>query len=157
EPARAGVCYLGAARGAAARYAYPEAERLYRACLRSTPGPSADRVGAQNELGELVLEVQGKLDEAREGLHQALAEARSISDRAGEAASLRRLGFISWKAGRMEEAGDHYQQALAILSGLHDPHLLGLTLRNLATLYHFQGKMGEAQALYEQALSLSRE
>src|SRR5262249_29898707 len=132
EAEKARACYLGAARRAAGVYSHAEAERLYRAYLALAAAPTPEAVRARNELGEKVLEVQGRSEAARQEHERALAEALRIGDPEGEAESLRRLGVIHWRLGRLEEARGLLGQALAIHRATGDRRAEGITLRLLA-------------------------
>jgi predicted ATPase len=154
---RARECYLAAARSARDRYAHGEAERLYRAYLGLVEEPTSESIAARNELGDKVLELQGRVAEARTEHERSLSEARRLGDRHGEATSLRGLGTICWRTAQPKEARDLYAQALEIYRDLGDRRGEWNVLRDLAGVYNSEGRLREAQELYEQVLDLYRQ
>src|SRR5439155_21294322 len=99
---KAGPYYLAAARHATERYAYEDAERLYRGYFRLVEEPSPESIAARNELGDKVLQLQGRNQEALREHEQALSEARRLGVRALEGESLLALGLVCRLTGRMD-------------------------------------------------------
>jgi predicted ATPase len=153
---RARECYLGAARNAVKRYGHQEAEQLYRAYLRLVEAPTVESIAARNDLGEKVLRVQGRMDEALDEHRSALELARQIADRWSEATCLRCMGSVHQQQDRPEQARELYEQALELFRQAGDRQTEGLVLGNLADLHENQGRLEEARELYEQALDLLR-
>jgi len=91
EAQKARGYYLPAADAAVKRYAYEEAERLYRAYLGLFREPTPDSVAVRNKLGEEVFDHCGRIAEAEQEHGLALREAQDLGDRAGTCLSLRGL------------------------------------------------------------------
>lgn len=157
EAEKARPFYLAAARKAVAVYARDEAERLYRNYLRLSPQPTAESIVARNELGQAILDVQGRVAEAIEQHELALDEARELKDAGMEGQCLYRLGIIHQELGRLDEAQILYGQALGIA---RSHGLRGDEARILNSLGLFAAERGELDAAcrrYEQALTILRE
>jgi serine/threonine protein kinase/tetratricopeptide (TPR) repeat protein len=168
ETAKARGYYLAGARRARDRYAFDEAERLYRAFLRLVEDPAAGApateeslrasLGVRSELAMGVLEPRGRYEEAKAESRHALALSRQVADRASEGRILGDLAKLNCVQGHMEEARRLFEEALGILSGAGasasgrqtEAHILD----EFAILHHMQGHVGEAEALYRQALDL---
>ncbi|MFN7972934.1 MAG: tetratricopeptide repeat protein [Acidobacteriota bacterium] len=149
---RARARYLDAARAAAARYAHEEAERLYRECLALHDTPCAASVAARRELGERILLVRGRVDDAREELAAALADARATADMAALADGLRALGVLHHQRGEMADATAAYDEALAVARAAGERLLEGRILGALGAVHQDQGRMGEAAALFDTSI-----
>lgn len=155
EPARAWPYYFRAARRAATLYSYQEAEALYRAGLALAPD-GVEVIQARNELGEKVLYLQGRMEEARAAHLIAREAARARKDAPREAESARLLGVALWRLGAHEEAERAYTEALFLAEQCGDLAQQGLCWRNLASLFHEQGRIELARPRYERALALHR-
>jgi tetratricopeptide (TPR) repeat protein len=157
ERSRARQSYLAGARLAKDRYAYSEAERLYRAYLRLVEGPTTERILARNELGFEVLRNQGRASEALPEHRRSLQEARERGDRIAEAHSLHMMGVIHREIGELAEACMLHEQALEIQRQIGARRNEGRTLGNLALFYAEQGRHEQARVLYGQSLEIKRE
>jgi serine/threonine protein kinase/predicted ATPase len=157
ETEKARACYLEGARRATERYAHEEAERLYRGYLRLVEQPDAESIAVRNELGEKVLRLQGRNDEALREHERSLSEARRIGSRALEGDSLRGLGLVCRILGRPDEAAQHLEQALDIFRQLGIARAEGIVLANLALLHFERGRPEKARTLYLEALDLHRQ
>ena len=85
---------------------------------------------------------------------QALALYRTAGDRAGEAQTLRELGFLHWSSGDYGTALAYGRQALQLHRFLGDTGAEATALHNMAEIYRELGSPGQALELYEQALNL---
>ncbi len=99
---------------------------------------------------------QGKFEEARRRLKEALALARDRGDAAGEATSLHHLGTIAAMLGENEEARRNLEQALSIRRTLDDRRNVVSTLANLGHVFIRIGDLATAKAYCEQVLATSR-
>ena len=149
--------YLEAARRAAHTHALDEAERLYRCVLSIAPEPSLDAVRARNELGQSVLQMQGRTDEAKREHQMAAGQARELGARAAEAESLGALGHAYWRTGDMTMSTDLFLQALGIFREVGDRYREGVSLSNLALPHKDRGDLAAARDFQEQALAIARE
>ncbi|MBI2569840.1 MAG: tetratricopeptide repeat protein [Candidatus Schekmanbacteria bacterium] len=157
ERERARTCYLTAARRAAAGFAHEEAERMYRAYLRLVDAPSPESVAARNELGEKVLLMRGRGEEAIAEHELAVGEARRLGERRLEAEGLRLQGFVYWRNGQMGPARQVYEHALDLARAVGDRRLEGMVTGNLGVMYTGLGRVEEERQLYEMALAIHRE
>ncbi|MFN7973525.1 MAG: tetratricopeptide repeat protein [Acidobacteriota bacterium] len=147
--------YSDAAHRALGAFAHEEAERLYRACLALSSGPSPLDVAVRNALGERVLQLRGRMEEAALLHRQALDEARALGLTNQQGLSIRSLAHVLRHNGRMEEARDLYQQALAIARQTGDLALEGRTLNDLGNLRADLGDMAGARECYEQVRAIA--
>jgi class 3 adenylate cyclase/tetratricopeptide (TPR) repeat protein len=147
----------------ALRYAaYHEATSDFPAALKSARGAIqwAKRASSsEQEIAGLIaagraLWRQGKFEEARQYLVEALDLARQHSDRAGEADSLHNLGTVLYFLGNHEEAQRHLEQAREIRHVLGNRRGEAISLNNLAGVYHALGDFAQAKVFSEQALAI---
>ena len=96
----------------------------------------------------------GQYKEAHQIGERALALYRTAGDRAGEAQTLRELGFLHWSAGDYGTALAYGRQALQLHRLLGDTGAEATALHNLAEIYRELGSPRQALELYEQALDL---
>jgi DNA-binding SARP family transcriptional activator/tetratricopeptide (TPR) repeat protein len=96
----------------------------------------------------------GRYEEAQRVGEQALALYRAAGDRAGEAETLRELGFLHWSAGDYGTALAYGRQALQLHRYLGDTGAEATALHNVAEIYRELGSPRQALELYEQALNL---
>jgi tetratricopeptide (TPR) repeat protein len=148
-------CYLAAARTARDRYALNDAYELYRAYLRLVERETAESIEARSEAAYEVLYPQGKMDEAKVLLEQALGLARQSGDLRLEATLLGNLGWLHNQQAELEEARALYDQALAVSRQAGDRPGEGTALNRLGVLHKDQGLVQEARSLYEQALAVA--
>jgi predicted ATPase len=93
-------------------------------------------------------------EEAQQIGERALALYRTAGDRAGEAQTLRELGFLHWSAGDYGTALVYGRQALQLHRFLGDTGAEATALHNIAEIYRELGSPRQALELYEQALNL---
>jgi predicted ATPase len=156
RPERARVCYLAAARGAAARYALEEAERLYRAYLALAVPSAPESLAARNEMARDILALRGQYHEAELEHRRCLEEARALGNASAEGQSLQALAGICRNVGRLEEAISLCGQALEIFRRLGDRSGEALTLNDLGSVQWNLGHLEEANAMYLRALEIHR-
>jgi eukaryotic-like serine/threonine-protein kinase len=157
EGEKAARYYLPAARRAVERYSHEEAERLYRAYLRLVASPAPESVEARLELGEKVLDLQGRSEEALAEYALAREEARGLGERRLEGTALRWLGWLKLQTGKSEEALQLCEQALVICREVGDRRSEATVLGNLSNLHLSQARAELALQLYGQALAIFRE
>ena len=87
----------------------------------------------------------------------ALAAARKIHDREGEAAYLTNLGAAFHYLGEIDKAVECYEQSLVISREIGDRENEGNNLGNLGSAYADRGDFRRAITLYEQRLEIARE
>jgi tetratricopeptide (TPR) repeat protein len=117
--------------------------------------PSTDST-SKNNLGEYYRSL-GEFTKAIEVLEQALAIAREMSDRGGEATDLGHLGNCYYDLGQIPRAIDLYEQALAIAWEVGNRASEAKHLGNLGNCYSDLGQISRAIDLYEQALAIERD
>jgi tetratricopeptide (TPR) repeat protein len=100
---------------------------------------------------------QGRLQEAVDGLHRALALFREAGDRPGEARVLGDLGIVGLQQGRYQQAVSHLQRALALHREAGNRSAEARVLSNLGRAAQRLGDYPEAAAHYNQALVMSRD
>ncbi|MEW6731685.1 MAG: tetratricopeptide repeat protein [Acidobacteriota bacterium] len=149
--------YLKGARQAAARYAYVEAERLYRAYLALVETPTVESVEVHNELSSKIFWYAGRMQEAIAEKECALAQARILGDLAGQSASLHGLANIYRTLEQLDQSREFYDQALAIYRQRGDRRGEGIILSDYAALHFFQSRLSKAEQMCEQALVILRE
>ncbi|NJM93804.1 MAG: tetratricopeptide repeat protein [Cytophagales bacterium] len=93
-------------------------------------------------------------EKALEYAQQALAVARRIDYRRGEASALNNIGVSLRNKGEYEQALDHYYQALKILEEENDEEGLALTLANIGTIYSIKRNFRKARENFEESLLL---
>jgi predicted ATPase len=157
QPAEARACYLVAAHSARERFAYAEAERLYRAYFSLLEVPTPVSIEARNEFGMNVLGIQGKMDLAEIEHETALDESRRIGHRYSEASSLRMLGHLSRNRGRLDRARRFFESALTIAREIGDRFLEARVLDKLSVCCADQGLAQEGRSLIHQSLAIYRE
>jgi len=157
ESERARVCYLAGARTSVRRFAFAEAEQLYKSYLALRADPSPELVEAMNELGNNVLRTRGRPHDALAMQQQALGLALVIGDRAGEARSLRMAGLILKELGELERAEAQLTSALAVAVAEGDRESESLGCNYLAGMYYERGQPERALELFERGLAIARE
>ncbi|KAL1495725.1 hypothetical protein AB1Y20_016592 [Prymnesium parvum] len=109
----------------------------------------------------MLLEAQGRLDEAEVLLREALEASRETlgNHHPNTLISINNLGSLLQDQGRLDEAGVLFREALeARRETLGNRHPDTLTsLNNLGMLLQAQGRLDEASALFREALEASRE
>src|SRR5580658_1425881 len=96
--------------------------------------------------------VQGRFDQAVDGLRQALQLYREVGDQLGEARTLDHLGIASYLQGCYEQAAHHYKEALTLYR--HGDDRLGeaRALNNLGLVELRQGRYEQASGRFQQVL-----
>ena len=155
DEARAAVCFLAAARSAAARYATQEAERLYRAAMRLFPADAAEGRRASLELARDILFPGGRPVEAMDLARRVLAGARSASDRLLEAETLRAM-CVALCRSDVVEAERLLQQALHIATELDEQELRAGCVDDLGSLAFLKGEMDRSATLRADAVAIFR-
>jgi predicted ATPase len=157
DAAKACQHYLAAATRARDRYAYHEAERLYRAYLGLVAAPNAQSIEARLSLGHPVLHSQNRNAEAIAEARCALEESRRLGDEALAAMSLRSLGVLHEWSGELELASELCEQALTLARRLGNRAAEGRALSDLGNMARRQGRYARAAALTEEAMAVARE
>ena len=106
----------------------------------------------------LVLNQQGKYEEAEEMHRQALALRETVlgKEHPNTLRSMNNLALVLESQGKYEEAEEIYRQALALketVLGKEHPDTLG-SINNLALVLESQGKYEEAEEIHRQVLAL---
>jgi class 3 adenylate cyclase/tetratricopeptide (TPR) repeat protein len=129
-----------------------EASRLAQAYARSS-----EEGNALNLMGLIALEQKEPVS-ARRYFEQALAIARSSTERALEAKSLNNLGnSAGFIEGDYAAARDYYEQALSIVQERGDRPAEGIALANLGWTAGMQGDFDSARSYQDKALAIARE
>jgi serine/threonine protein kinase/predicted ATPase len=157
EPARARPCYLEGARRATRSYSHQEAERLYRAYLRLVEVHDEESLTVCFELGEKVLEMQGRMEEALELHRTSFEQFKRLGLRSRQAQSLRQMGLVYWRLGRLKEAREVYDESLAIARADNDLRAEGAALGGMGILYMERGQLEEAMTLFQKAIEIHRQ
>jgi DNA-binding SARP family transcriptional activator len=111
---------------------------------------------AHHQLG-IILQREGKLDQALAHFRDALALREQIGDQVGIAASLDAIGEIIGQQGNCSEAHAPLQRALKIAETLGDPTGSARVLTHLGMLYQRQKKFDDARAWFERALTIQQQ
>jgi serine/threonine protein kinase/tetratricopeptide (TPR) repeat protein len=156
-PGKARDYFLAGARSARDRYAYGEAEELYRAYLRCPAGPGSENAGVRAELGREVLHPRGRNKEALAELRKALDEARATGDGPAEQASLLGLARVCNRTGQPDRAVASYEEALSLARTRGDRQAEGTSLSGMGMVHSQRGRFDRARDLFEQALDIARE
>ncbi|MFN7972013.1 MAG: tetratricopeptide repeat protein [Acidobacteriota bacterium] len=154
--ARARASYLAAGRHAARTSVYAEAEALYRSWLRlEAPG---DPEGAQVRisLGDTVLSVVGRRNEARVLLEEAARIARDADDRDACASALKGMAIVDMTAGRFDDAERELREALRLVPGRQNDSARAIVLNSLGALMRARGRRAEARRAFSTALAVHR-
>ena len=116
-------------------------------------GDKSAAATAHHQLG-IILQRQGKLDQALAHFRDALALREQIGDQVGIATSLDALGQIHLEQDAYAEAHTYLQRALKIAETLGGPVGSARVLTHLGTLYQRQKKFDDARACFERALAI---
>ncbi|MDF4252569.1 tetratricopeptide repeat protein [Streptomyces sp. WMMB303] len=117
-----------------------------------------DRKGAAEALTGVAnaLTNAGRLDEAIDHYHQALAAWQLLGDESGASRITGNLGDVCLRAGRIEEALTHLHKALETYQTLGHGWGEGICLNNLGEAHLRLGRLDEAGTYLEQALEVQR-
>ncbi|MDQ2927837.1 MAG: tetratricopeptide repeat protein, partial [Pseudomonadota bacterium] len=107
----------------------------------------------QQTLG-LALWRNGRTEEARAHLEQALVLARQQIDARSEAAALGALGNMHWSLGSIPEALAPMQAAQTLQVAAGDRVGQGITLGRIGNVHMRDGQLAAARSAYEQALAI---
>lgn len=151
---RALACYYAGGQDAIKRYAYDDAERLMRHYLRLQETPTLERIALRNQLGNELLRLQGRTQDAYHEHEAALEDARVIQDLAGQALSLCYMGYLRRTEGLIERAAELIEQGLDLVRQEALPFEQGLLYNTLALLCFDRGNLEEAQRIFELAIPL---
>jgi CHAT domain-containing protein/Tfp pilus assembly protein PilF len=99
----------------------------------------------------------GRYREAIQTYQQVLIIYKKISNRAGEGATLHKIGATYDRLGEYTKALNFYQQALAIRKEIGDKAGTSSTLNSMGAIYHQQGNYNQATKFYQQALTIRKE
>jgi len=140
--------YLAGARKAVRRYAWHDAERLFRRWLDLSARPTTESVEVRNELAMDALHILGRNSEAMDHLQTALRVARHLEDDAPEATTLLSIGRLTAQIGRLEDATQAFREALE-----HARGALSDTIRvTLGAHLADTGELDEARTVLEASL-----
>ena len=156
EIEQAWSCYVAGARLETGRYAYAEAERLYRAALGLPRQPDDAQVQARCALGLDILSMRGRGEAALAELSRALDDARRLGLPAGEARCLKALGKVHYQGGRLEDARRSYDAALVRYQELSDSVGEADAISAIALVDALQGQLQVAHDRHTRALELYR-
>ena len=148
--------YLAAARRAKDRYAYGEAEQMYRAYLALVEKPTEASLAARDELAVSILQVRGRYLESIAEHERELAEALSIGSLAAEVACRAGMGSSNYYLDRLDVAHPQFEQALALARRIGDRRAEAKALANLSLICARRGEVQEACELQEQSLAVAR-
>ncbi len=104
-----------------------------------------------------ILEIQGKREESRKLLTQALKEHRAMWDRLGEGKDLTALGIYYKNNGDHDAALEHFQKALDLREGIGDRRGAAANLANIGNLLKHRDKIAEALKKLQEALDIYTE
>ena len=111
-------------------------------------GRDAARLQVQRAL---ILQRQGRMDEALDGYRKARVALRRSGDRLWEARLLNNRGILHEFRGALADAEADYRAAAALLGSLGQEAGRAQTLHNLATVVATRGQIPEALALFDEA------
>ncbi|MFN7974830.1 MAG: tetratricopeptide repeat protein [Acidobacteriota bacterium] len=157
RPRIAAPYYYQAARYACERFAFGDAERLFRARIRVADDDSRESLHASVDFVGHVLLQSGRVDEAEASIRSTLARAQRAGDRESTADALRLLATVLQHTGRIAESRDVGRRSLSVVRELGDRDREGAHLAMLASIEHDMGDMASAWTGYESALLLHRE
>ena len=131
-----------------------------QACLPDPPADIPDphpRVGALLDLTSMALPLR-RLEQGEAAAEEALALARRVGDRHGEAAALSLLGSNIYRAaGQYERAIEQLAESLPIFRQLGHRGWIVHALINLGETVGHHGDLDRARPLLEEGLTLARE
>lgn len=149
--------YLIAAKNAMSQYALKDAEELYKSYLSLVDEVTLESVKVRAVLGERVLRIRAKTDEALKMQQQAAHEAKMLGHMQLETDLFSSIGTIKWQIGEVDEALKIYEQAHTFTKQSGNKKQEIVITANLAVLHAEQGRLEKAGRLLENALLLSRE
>ncbi len=102
----------------------------------------------------------GQADNVEDSLrlfNEALAKARTLGDKAGEAITLHNIGLVYHGMEQPQQALRFYEQSLPLTKQVGDKAGEAVTLNNIGQVYDRIGQSQKALLLFEQALPLCRQ
>ncbi len=96
----------------------------------------------------VIYDAQGRQEEGRESLLDAVACYREHGDSWGVAAPTVRLGHLAFRAGSIDEAAGRFSEGLAILREVGDPMFTSRALDGLAMIAQIRGELQHAARLF---------
>ena len=118
-----------------------------------SPQQQSDIGTFSHNLG-IVIEGQGRLDEA-EGWHRkSLAIFEDLGNRPGMAASYYQLGMIAQHQGRLEDGEDWYRKSVVIEADLGNRPGMANSYHQLGIVAHLQGRLDEAEGWHRKSLAI---
>jgi DNA-binding SARP family transcriptional activator/tetratricopeptide (TPR) repeat protein len=136
---------------------YTDARTVHTAALGATRRVS-DRAAQADELRHCAADFrQGRYDQARAKLRQALEIYRDLGDLLGQERTLCNLGLVLRRQGSYAESADHHRQALALARAIGDTFGQALALTGLGSTLCLQGRYQPAIDHHRQAIALYRE
>jgi tetratricopeptide (TPR) repeat protein len=102
----------------------------------------------------LTLWQQGRFEDSRTHLEEALALAQRHENQSCEASTLHNLGTVQYFLGDFEGARDYCRQAQAIRRALGDRRGEALSLNNLVAIYDGLGDLAEGKVCGAEALAI---
>jgi len=116
-------------------------------------------ISSINQMGVL-LDSQGKLEEAERYYREALEKSRRVNgeDHRETLTMINNMGYLMWAEGKLDAAEPYFREALEKRRrafGEEDPGTLG-SIANLGALLYYQRKLDEAEPLYREALEKRR-
>ncbi|MFD9326757.1 BTAD domain-containing putative transcriptional regulator [Streptomyces sp. NPDC060065] len=119
-----------------------------------------DRSGEAQGLADLAAALRhshsGRLDEAIDHFHQAMAIHRELGETEARASTVANLGDAYLESGQLDKAVEYNRRALAIHRVLGSAWSEGIALTNLGDTYQRLGRFDEAIDCLEQALTVLR-
>jgi predicted ATPase len=99
--------------------------------------------------------IQGKFDEARHSLDQAVSLCDEQADPRGAANTLHVYGALEASLGRYDEARRHSERSLDLRRRAGDDLGAASTLSNLGAVCHFLGDYEQAECYYHEAMEVA--
>ncbi|XP_022789568.1 tetratricopeptide repeat protein 28-like [Stylophora pistillata] len=113
-------------------------------------------IKSMTELGDKYRR-QSRIAEAKELFEGALAIAKSIDYRIGEAVTYGRLGFVFQSLGEYQKAKENHENAVAIATEIGDREGEGRTYGNLGNVFQTLGEHQKAKEYHKKALAIAIE
>jgi tetratricopeptide (TPR) repeat protein len=131
-----------------------EGQRWTEAALANASAePSRDRAAALSYLGEFHF-MQGDLDRAEALKQEAIAVARSVSERRVEAAALHDLGEMAQQRGDLERSLGLHRQSLALRREDGEPLGIAHALSGVGSVALSEGRLDEARHIFEEIVEI---
>lgn len=115
-------------------------------------GNAAQAASVANDLG-VVYFLNGKLDQARQALNDALAAFEKLGDVIGQAKAIGNLAQVMGRAGDKDGAEKNYTRAAELFHQVDERGMEHDTYRALSQMQLQRGRWLEALAAYDRALA----